>query len=105
MRTTSESQVEAIAAAAAVRAVEEMFLRLGVDTSDPIKAQRDFAVLSETRKLLDDEGFRADLTHLRRWRLAMDKAQSQTIVVMVTLIMTGVLTAFWLGFRSQVFRP
>lgn len=103
--TTSNAELEMIASAAAKKAVDETFMKLGIDTSDPIKAQRDFAILSEARKLLDDEDFRADLTHLRKWRLAMDKAQSQSIIVMVTLIFTGIATAFWLGFKSQVFKP
>lgn len=103
--TTSNVELEMIAAAAAKKAVDETFIKLGIDTSDPIKAQRDFAILSEARKLLDDEDFRADLTHLRKWRLAMDKAQSQTLIVMITLIITGIVTAFWLGFKSQVFKP
>jgi hypothetical protein len=102
---TSNAELERIAATAAKKAVDETFMKLGLDTSDPIKAQRDFAILSEARKLLDDEDFRADLTHLRKWRLAMDKAQSQTLIVMITLIITGIVTAFWLGFKSQVFKP
>ena len=100
----SVAELESIAASAAKTAVAETFMKLGIDTSDPIKAQRDFAVLSEARKLLEDEGFRADLTHLRKWRLAMDKAQSQTLVVMTTVILTGLLAAFWIGFKAQLFK-
>ncbi len=45
---------------------------------------------------------RADFIHLRKWRKSVEQAQSLTFKVVVTALITGVVGAFWLGFKAMV---
>jgi len=82
--------------------VHEVFVSLGIDTKDPIRTQRDFAVMEEARRLIEDAEFRADLTHLRRWRVAMDRMQTQSLVVTVGMLITGAVALLFMGIKSQI---
>jgi hypothetical protein len=42
---------------------------------------------------------RADLQHLRRWRKSVEQAESYTFKTVVTVIVTGLLGAVWLGVK------
>ena len=43
---------------------------------------------------------RADFVHLRKWRKSVEQAQSYTFTAVITVIVTGVIGAFWLGFKT-----
>jgi hypothetical protein len=45
---------------------------------------------------------KADFSHLRRWRKSVEQAQSYTFKAVITVIVGGVIGAFWLGFKSMV---
>lgn len=47
----------------------------------------------------DRRELRADLQHLRRWRKSVEQAQSYTFKTMITVIVTGLVGAAWLGFK------
>lgn len=100
MSDMSTQQMEAVAASAAEKAVSSMLTSLGIETRDPIKAQRDFAALRELRELVDDDEFQKDLAHLRSWRKAMEDARAKTTLAVIGVLVTGVLAAFWLGFKG-----
>ena len=99
------SELQLIAETAARSAVNETFTKLGIDISNPIQAQREFAVISELRHLIDDKEFQADLAHLRKWRTAVESAQKTTFLAIVGVLATGALAAFWLGFKSKMGMP
>lgn len=42
---------------------------------------------------------RADLQHLRRWRKSVEQAQSYTFKAVITVIVTGLMGAVWLGVK------
>jgi hypothetical protein len=86
---------------AAERAVRATLLTIGVDVSNPLQAQRDFAVMREVGRLAMDAEFRKDLEHTRRWRLAMEAAQSKGFLAVVGLIVTGAATAFFIGLQAM----
>lgn len=50
----------------------------------------------------DRRELRADLQHLRRWRKSVEQAQSYTFKAMITVIVTGLVGAAWLGFRTML---
>lgn len=50
----------------------------------------------------DRAEIRADFVHLRRWRKSVEQAQSYGIKTIVTVIVGGVLGAFWLGFKTML---
>jgi hypothetical protein len=102
---THPNEVKLIAEAAALSAVNETLMKLGIDTSNPILAQREFAVMRELRSMVDDEEFQADLAHLRKWRKAVESAQATTFLAMVGLLATGGAAAFWLGLKSKIGMP
>lgn len=45
---------------------------------------------------------RADFIHLRRWRKSVEQAQGYGLKAIVTVIVGGVIGAFWLGFKTMV---
>jgi hypothetical protein len=53
-----------------------------------------FGIEEEDRREL-----RADLQHLRRWRKSVEQAQSYTFKAVITVIITGVIGAVWLGIK------
>jgi uncharacterized FAD-dependent dehydrogenase len=47
----------------------------------------------------DRQQLRADLQHLRRWRKSVEQAQGYTFKAVITIIVTGVVGALWLGIK------
>lgn len=47
----------------------------------------------------DRRELRADLAHLRRWRKSVEQAQGFTFKTIITVIVTGLLGALWLGVK------
>jgi hypothetical protein len=55
-----------------------------------------------------DEGdrteLRADFQHLRRWRKSVEQAQSYAFKAVITVIVTGLVGAVWLGVKVMLGR-
>jgi len=49
----------------------------------------------------DRAELRADFVHLRRWRKSVEQAQGYGLKAIVTVIISGVIGAFWLGFKTM----
>ena len=56
-----------------------------------------FGIEEEDRKEL-----RADLQHLRRWRKSVEQAQSYTFKAVITVLVTGLVGAAWLGLKVML---
>jgi hypothetical protein len=56
-----------------------------------------FGIEEEDRREL-----RADFQHLRRWRKSVEQAQSYTFKAMITVIVTGLVGAVWLGIKVML---
>ena len=50
----------------------------------------------------DRRELRADLQHLRRWRKSVEQAQSYTFKAVITIIVTGLVGAAWLGIKLML---
>src|SRR4051794_41662631 len=50
----------------------------------------------------DRHGLRADFQHLRRWRRSVEQAQSYTFKAVITVLVTGVVGAVWLGAKAML---
>ena len=50
----------------------------------------------------DRRELRADFQHLRRWRKSVEQAQSYTFKAVITVIVTGVVGAVWLGIKVML---
>lgn len=77
-----ESHVEQIAERAAQIALQNFFVTLGVDTTDPLEMQKDFA-------------------HLRAWRESIDLVKKKGIVTTVTVLVTGLLGIIYAFFMHK----
>jgi len=53
-----------------------------------------FGIDEEDRKEL-----RADFNHLRRWRKSVEQAQSYTFKAVITIIVSGLVGAAWMGIK------
>lgn len=102
---TDTVEIRMIAEAAAKAAVEETLIKLGIDVSNPIKAQQDFMVLREVGKLVMDSEFRKDMEHLRTWRMAINDVKSKGIITLVGIIVTGSVALLVAGFRGWIKLP
>jgi hypothetical protein len=56
-----------------------------------------FGIEEEDRREL-----RADFQHLRRWRKSVEQAQSYTFKAVITIIVTGLVGALWLGVKVML---
>ena len=50
----------------------------------------------------DRKELRADFQHLRRWRKSVEQAQSYTFKAVITVIVTGIVGAVWLGIKVML---
>lgn len=50
----------------------------------------------------DRAEIRADFIHLRRWRKSVEQAQSYGLRAIVTVIVGGIIGAFWMGFKATL---
>lgn len=50
----------------------------------------------------DRRELRADLQHLRRWRKSVEQAQNYTFKAVITVIVTGLVGAAWLGSKVML---
>lgn len=78
-------EAHTIAREAAEAAVNNTFLHLGYDIADR----------EQVRAL------KRDLAHLRRWRDATDTVSKQGLTAAVTVLVTCVLGAIWLGIQAS----
>ena len=79
----TDDEILTIADAAATKAIQALFLTLGVDTSEPkqiLEMQRDFA-------------------YLRSWRQSIDLVRTRGLGTAVMVIVTGALGLLWLTFK------
>lgn len=50
----------------------------------------------------DRREVRADFQHLRRWRKSVEQAQSYTFKAVITVIVSGIVGAVWLGVKVML---
>ena len=50
----------------------------------------------------DRRELRADFQHLRRWRRSVEQAQSYTFKAVITVLVTGIVGAVWLGTKATL---
>lgn len=50
----------------------------------------------------DRAELRADFVHLRRWRKSVEQAKGYGLKAIVTVIISGMIGAFWLGFKTML---
>jgi hypothetical protein len=96
------SEVKQIAEATGREIVRETLLAIGIDVTDPLAAQRDFAVMREIGQLAMDPEFRKDIEHTRKWRKAIEQIETKGVIAAIGMIVTGGLGLLWAGIRAKV---
>ena len=74
---------------AVASAVKQTLISLGVDVNDPIRTQEQMAALRDIAKMLEDDEFKKDLAHVRKWRQSVDKVSDVTVRTAVGVLITG----------------
>ncbi|MGQ3671204.1 hypothetical protein ACT6QG_02280 [Xanthobacter sp. TB0136] len=82
------SLVEDAAEEAGLRAARRALQEVGLSISD------------ETRR----EEMRADLTHLRKWRRAFDRAAVTVGTALLIVVVGGLGSVLWLGFKLHILK-
>ncbi|WP_453955288.1 hypothetical protein [Bradyrhizobium sp. USDA 377] len=77
--------------------------RLQQDSIDAIVLKAVASVMASFGIEDDDrKEVRADLQHLRRWRKSVEQAQSYTFKAVITVLVTGLVGAAWLGVKVML---
>lgn len=98
--TVAATTLEAMAHSAAKQAVHETLIMMGVDTSNPIAAQKVFGALNDLVQRFSDKETLADLTHLRNWRVGMENVKGKSIMTIVGIITIGAMGVFLAGLKG-----
>jgi hypothetical protein len=96
----SDKELSDLAEMAAERAVRAVLLQIGIDSADPLEAQKDFYLMRQVAHMAADSEFRKDMEHVRAWRMSMDSIKSKGILTAVGILMSGFLAALWMGFKQ-----
>ena len=86
-------------------AVKETLVTLGIDTSNPIKAQGQMAAVRDLAKLLDDEEFKKDLAHVRRWRKSVEEVSNVGIKTAAGILITGFFGMIVFAVKAYLEKP
>lgn len=63
--------------------VRQTLIQLGISTLDPLEMQK-------------------DMQHLREWRKSMENVKSKAMITTLTILLSGILAAIWLGVKAMV---
>lgn len=69
-----------------VDGVHDAMTMIGIDTSDPTEMQKDFQ-------------------HLREWRTVTTEIQRKGLFTFITIFVTGLCAATWLGVKTLICAP
>jgi hypothetical protein len=89
-----------VAEAAAERAVKKCFVAMGLDPSDPIKAQEDFGIMRYVGDKIRDPDFKEDLNFLRRTRVRSEGVIGKALATAIGLSVLGAAHAMWEGLKT-----
>lgn len=73
----TKDEIRAIVCESVTRALQQ----LGVDVTDPIAMQHDFQ-------------------HLREWRTSVEDIRRKSVLTLITIFITGLIAAIWIGVKS-----
>ncbi len=68
------------------QSMEDAMLKMGIDSRDPIRLQK-------------------DLAHLRMWRESMEEAHAKGLIAVFTVALTGAIAMLALGIKQWIIGP
>jgi len=96
----TEDEIRRIAEGSARIAVREVLESLGLDITEKLEVQRQMAALRSLTHLVNDDEYRADMVHLRRWRTAIDGIGKMGATATITILLSGIAAALWMGIKE-----
>lgn len=102
MSNMSQAEITDIAERAAETTLRRLMITIGIDINDPLKAQRDFAVMREIGALVMDPEFRKDIEHTRAWRLTLQSVRTKSMLTAIGIVVTGLMAAMAVAIRSYL---
>lgn len=96
----TKSQLEAMAHSAAKQAVQETLMTMGVDSSNPLAAQRIFGTLNDLAQTFSDKNTQADMAHLRAWRTSVENIKSKTVMTLAGIATASAIAIFTVGLKG-----
>jgi len=103
MDNETQALMKQMAKATADETVKQILLTIGIDQGNPIEAQKDMAALRELRQLIDDDEFKKDMLHLRRWRKTMDGVENKGIMAAIGMTCVGGIALMLYAFKIKLF--
>lgn len=91
-----------VAEEAAERAVHRTFMAMGMDLDDPLRSQRDFAILRDFSEKVSDSEYRADLMWVRQTRTRMDGMLGKAVLTAVGIAVVGAAHTIYAGAMSII---
>lgn len=77
--------------------------RIGSDDIDAMVLKAVTTTLTSFGMEEDDrKDLRADFQHLRRWRRGVEQVQSYMFRAVITVMVTGLVVAVWLGIKAML---
>ena len=98
----TQALMQQMAKEAADEAVKQTLLTIGINHTHPIEIQKDMAALRELRILTDDEEFRQDMLHLRKWRINMERLESKGMIAIAGMVCFGCVAAILYTFKTKI---
>lgn len=93
------AMLKKVAEESAKRTMVDMLLMIGVDITDPIKAQDSFAALRKLSEGIDDEEVIADRLWVRRSRKRSEGMFGKVVATLIGLGVVGAVSFLWDGLR------
>lgn len=97
---TTATTIETIAHSAAKQAVHETLLTVGVDTSNPIAAQKVFGALNDLVQRFSDKETQADMAQLRSWRQGLENFRGKSLMTIAGLATAAAVAVFLAGLKG-----
>ncbi len=104
-RILSEHEIEDIAVRASRKTLDGAFISLGIDPSDPVKAQDDFAALRKMKEVFEDPEYQLDRAHLRKIRTYSERIANFSIAALISAVVGGIVTLLWAGYQMLMKAP
>jgi len=95
-----ETILERQAERSAEKTVNRVMTSFGLDPSDPIQLQEDFADLRSMRKMFRDEEYQKDRAHLRKWRTNSEKMAGFSMAALISTVVAGVMALLLAGYQT-----
>ncbi len=99
------AMLKKVAEESAKKTMEDSLKLVGIDITDPIRAQEDFALLRKLSALADDEDTIADRLWVRKTRKRKEGLPGKIETVLIGAMILNGCYVVWLGLKAVLKMP